>query len=225
MSVSVPRSVRAAASAAMSAAVLGAVLATAGPAAATTAPDPGKPPLPGTDQVERTLRDVVDLQLLQPTCGQPGALTVAAVEALRTIGVEAKATGLPKLDLGPLGWVGIGTQYPGRAVALELHLLPGGPAPVNLTIGEKACPRGTVPTAGTPTATATGKSTATPGTAAPAPRTPTATASAAKPAAPVPAGLAETGAGSPAWPYAAAGAVLFAAGLAAAAVARRRRMR
>ncbi len=242
------RSTRAAASARVSAAVLlpaaalAALLAAAAPARATTTPAPTTPPpvadsapkasVPTTptgrpgkaeaERVEAALREVVDLQLLQPTCGERGALTVAALQALRTIGVEVKSTGLPKIDLGPLGWIGIGSQYPGRAVALELHLLPAGPVPVNLTVGEKACP----PRPGTPAPrTPAPTSTATPAPSTPAPPA-TRTPAASPTTAPQPAAqpeLARTGGGSPTWPYLASGAGLLAAGGATAVAAARRR--
>lgn len=218
-------------------AALAALLAVAAPAQATTTPAPSTPPPAATtaspgpvgqtgqeqaDRVEAALREVVDLQLLQPTCGERGALTVAALQALRTIGVEVKSTGLPKIDLGPLGWIGIGSQYPGRAVALELHLLPAGPVPVNLTVGEKACP----PRPGTPGPRSPAPSaTATPVASTPA--TPATRPAASTPsAAPQPSAqpeLARTGGGSPTWPYLASGAGLLAAGGATAFVAARRR--
>lgn len=222
----------AAASAAVPAAALAALLVASTPAQATTTPAPtgstptpvasastgqGQPGQEEARRVEAALREVVDLQLLQPTCGERGALTAAAVQALRTIGVEVKASGLPKIDLGPLGWVGIGTQYPGRAVALELHLLPAGPVPVSLTIGEKACPArpGTPgPRTPTPSATPAQSVSASPSATRP-PSTPAQPAE--KPE------LARTGGGSPTWPYLAFGAGLLAAGSATALVAARRR--
>ncbi|MGR7000069.1 hypothetical protein ACU686_21565 [Yinghuangia aomiensis] len=144
-----------------------AALLAAGPAAAAaTAPAASAtPPAATADRVQTTLRDVVDLQLLQPTCGERGALTAAAVDALHTIGIEAKLTGLPTLDLGPLGWIGFGTQHPGQAVAVELHLLPNSSAPVTLTLGAKPCPTSASATPTARAATSAPASTAPAGTA------------------------------------------------------------
>ncbi|MDI2131724.1 hypothetical protein [Yinghuangia seranimata] len=180
-------------------------LAATGHAQATAA----TPQPPSTDQIQAALSHVVDLQLLQPTCGEPGALTAAAVRALDTLGVEAKTTGLRKVDLGPLGWIGIGEQLPGHAVALDVHLLPQGPVPVNVTLGDKPCP-------------AHPTSRALPATSAPAAPT-TAPAPATGRAVPAPASLAHTGSDTPTWPYLAGGVGLFAVGAAAAATAARRR--
>ncbi|GAA4972240.1 hypothetical protein GCM10023205_42920 [Yinghuangia aomiensis] len=198
-----------------------AALLAAGPAAAAatapaaTAPAASAtPPAATADRVQTTLRDVVDLQLLQPTCGERGALTAAAVDALHTIGIEAKLTGLPTLDLGPLGWIGFGTQHPGQAVAVELHLLPNGSAPVTLTLGAKPCPTAA---SATPTARA---ATSAPATAAPAGKPAAATAAPQAAAGPE---LAHTGgSGTPTWPYVAVAGALLTAGAVTTGVARRR---
>lgn len=193
------------------------------PAAATTpTPSATRPAAPTAARIEATLRDVVDLQLLQPTCGERDTLTAAAVDALRTIGVEAKVSGVPKIDLGPLGWIGVGTQYPGKAVALELHLLPTGPAPVHLTLGEKACP--VRPAARTPAPTNRAASPAPVPQSSFTPAPPT-THVQTTPATPPQPELARTGAeGTPAtWPVLAGGIGLLAAGAATAVAARRRR--
>lgn len=196
-----------------------AALLAAGPAAAAaTAPAASAtPPAATADRVQTTLRDVVDLQLLQPTCGERGALTAAAVDALHTIGVEAKLTGLPTLDLGPLGWIGFGTQHPGQAVAVELHLLPNSGAPVTLTLGAKPCPTAA---SATPPARA---ATPAPATTAPAGKPAVATAATAAPQAAAGPELAHTGgSGTPAWPYVAVAGALLTAGAVTTGVARRR---
>ncbi|MEU8133882.1 hypothetical protein [Streptodolium elevatio] len=230
---------RISAAAIVPAAALAALLAGAAPAQATTTPAPTTPPpaaaadagptgrADGQEQAERVeaaLREVVDLQLLQPTCGERGALTVAALQALRTIGVEVKSTGLPKIDLGPLGWIGIGSQYPGRAVALELHLLPAGPVPVNLTVGEKACPsRPGTPGPRTPEPPSTATATPVAPTSAPPATRPAASVPSTSPQPSAQPELARTGGGSPTWPFLVSGAGLLAAGGTTAVVAARRR--
>jgi hypothetical protein len=204
-------------SAVVTAAALLSTAALAGPAAAT-GPASGAP-LPSPDQITKTVQEVVALQLLQPTCGEPGALNVATVEALKTIKVPVDVKGVEKIDLGELGWIGIGTQYPGKAVGVEVHLTPVKGTPVDLTIGARACPQKPAPSSSAPAVK--------PGSPAPskAAVVPSAQPVAARPSAVVAPQLARTGAGDGdgQLPYLVAGAVLLCGGAAVTAVAARRR--